>query len=1623
MYRFVVFNANKEEQIIQELFVSPDDNISLVSKKVANVLQISPNHLYMWVEQKVKDDAFIKFQFLYNVFHGEPLVHIDTLEKACQYHFNKDISSLFEDKTYNMISFDIAHSLLSKLRIRKVIQPIMHHYKDGDAIAYLPYNPFQENKTLLSLNAFMLHTLKNITLSTSIGNEEDHTIYVLPYQEYVNYIEKNPSQKPNVDIYYPKKDMQVKMKNIGKLCKYLHEYDVQFAQPIDATKLQAKDFVNIIHFKTNPIFVSSHSYDLSILFDAFQVTPEIPFVKYKAITNVYNKVFKGFLASSQDVRDFEKWYAVQNFRLQDTTYIVFKVFYSSNIYISIIVTDTLSFDIRYTYRIKDEQTKENISMSLPLVNTILSFIQNTYNAPITPLVPSKIEDVIYTYDIHRCMTYHIASLKSQAIKDNAENFIKSKMFSYFDILPSDVKNVLRLQYKKVNDFGSSKTIQMFIHKHQKEGKETLLQKLQELFSITKDDAIQEYEQWEIEKETDGFEASFEKFRHDNFIDVRIRFNSPIDVHYIIQGVKTLQTSERISRLVQHILLASSSKQKETKKDTEIKALFQEEEKKVEPIIQIQNEDDDMDDWLNELEGLEKEIMGEPSNVVTVPKEKGADKSLKEISKVVASNDVPEGKARWKGFLVRMLNNADNDLFTYSSESGKSGYSRSCTAVDKRQPVVISAEEKKRIEEEYPGAIHGYVQAGSTKEMYDKNFYICPKIWCPKSRVAITPEIYKEKGDNACPLGEEPMIFEAKAFWGIGETAMNRTRYPGFLDKYSRPDGKCLPCCFKVSPEEGNRNNQRQNLCVPTFNNEAPKEIPIDEVGTEKYIKSHKYFPLEIGRYGLLPKEIDDFLGKVNKGAHPSGTGLMTDLTDCYLRKGIFHGSQSFIYCMLACLDNPKITQYVDFINACKKNISIISFVSIENGKILKLFIDNTKTIFGDSLDFKEFRTWFLKQTEYITRFNLKKLQDVLEKTSQFTKDIDYYKDIIREFIIYYAYMNFMKFLDTPEIEKDHRILLDLCNTSTEWLNINEYNFVVFDIDKNGKIYIDCSLNRDTRQFINKKTPFVFFLRHNKYYEPLYHIQNVANEDLHTKHTFYLHDKKHPKIHDIILYYFNNCSSQKQKQNTMNINIFLESKGYKAKYFVIDYDFRLTGLVLSNNLYIPFQSKQDIYALKGLRFIYTSDVVLFNCMESKESITKIFRLLKKEYGSYYDIDFFVQDDKRLHGLVLKNNTFVPIRLKNSTFPFKEYLDDLYMFINEKEEDDRSLFMKHIVQENDIIRTISNVLENTIDNDTQLEIMFLKDSRNPLPVDIKRRKLYDILRKYITNINVQPSLIHRMVDKVLNAFYDAHRRNIKKFTYRPNEIIFDFNDIQDGRLEEIIEKAQNPYKLFHKKLNDMFDSYIFENEDEEIQDDITSMFITKDSVFNQVPAKYGKIQYRKIMKDFSVLENTSDILYKLFSAASTTSQPSRIHESTLKSIVKTNITKDYAMNADTLDALYENPSFAFHLKKMNINTHLLDHILEIIDSMHYRPSFYELRILARTINVNVVIIGRQTLKNPEGLFEVIYTKSQYYIFMMQTYDRFNKVDVFQCIVKKNKDILLTKSQLPKDVITMINGFLGI
>lgn len=145
---------------------------------------------------------------------------------------------------------------------------------------------------------------------------------------------------------------------------------------------------------------------------------------------------------------------------------------------------------------------------------------------------------------------------------------------------------------------------------------------------------------------------------------------------------------------------------------------------------------------------------------------------------------------------KRLKEREPALFLTKKEGNFGAYSGACATNVSRQPVILTEEEKRDIDENYPGS-YEVALPYSTKE--DKKFwYICPRYWCIKKNRPMTEEQFKRGDCNGITTVDKENVYE---FTDEKEHKDKKGNYrqhrPGFLEKDKHPNPNfCLPCCFK-----------------------------------------------------------------------------------------------------------------------------------------------------------------------------------------------------------------------------------------------------------------------------------------------------------------------------------------------------------------------------------------------------------------------------------------------------------------------------------------------------------------------------------------------------------------------------------------------------------------------------------------------------------------------------------------------------------------------------------------------------------------------------------------------------------------------------------------------------------
>jgi hypothetical protein len=204
-----------------------------------------------------------------------------------------------------------------------------------------------------------------------------------------------------------------------------------------------------------------------------------------------------------------------------------------------------------------------------------------------------------------------------------------------------------------------------------------------------------------------------------------------------------------------------------------------------------------------------------------------------------------------------------DPVLFRKRPGVKEYSRSCPWNVKRQPVILTNEEKEHIDKNHPGSYNRAMKYGSSKS---KNFwYICPRYWDLRRNVSLTNEevekLKERDGDIIIPPGAKSVppgkyIFEFKDKYHIdSSTGQYKNLSPGFIDsKESAGSEYCIPCCFSSENFIKDKQNLQRQACgcpsITAHNAQNPNSFNFECEGKEKAFLAGPV-PRMRGKFGSL----------------------------------------------------------------------------------------------------------------------------------------------------------------------------------------------------------------------------------------------------------------------------------------------------------------------------------------------------------------------------------------------------------------------------------------------------------------------------------------------------------------------------------------------------------------------------------------------------------------------------------------------------------------------------------------------------------------------------------------------------------------------------------------------------
>jgi hypothetical protein len=547
-------------------------------------------------------------------------------------------------------------------------------------------------------------------------------------------------------------------------------------------------------------------------------------------------------------------------------------------------------------------------------------------------------------------TYNI-SKGAKLITDIKRNLLRIPIKK--DIKLSEKINEIHFTYKKVSDFNLLNTIQHFILRliQSNTPEINIIEEIMNEFKLKNEEAYKEYNKYSNTTNANNVKVlTYLKF--DTGIDIVIDYinvtnindNKSLGYNILIKNVHSLMELRNISRLIEYIihLYAYNINEKyrtdspyikyiqdylikETGITTEV--IKGDEENKLEDDVNyIMDQDDINYDDMIDLENDYEEL------AVTEVKEEKIEEELKEDSDIKA----PVRIAARTSKLVQLLKMKDFELFNWTTPKGIY-YSRGCQG--NKQPVVLTDEEKKRVDEEHPNAYIidtnlmcdtrdstfmdnlrkssgdikcAAIRWGSTPEL--QHWYICPRIYDTYSRVPLNISdltfgkkgfIQKDNkegwrtdrdtGDDILKFdpsykGRKPALMKKNSIEVTEENSLifkdsKFTPYPGFI----KPIDTILD---PLDPEHKRTKNLSPPIYPPCCFLVHSDGVKTLFTGISTGIRQHGDYilqwgkELDDGRYGYLNDYLNSCFGV---------TKCVTDKSKCIKRMGVKKGPLGFLY--------------------------------------------------------------------------------------------------------------------------------------------------------------------------------------------------------------------------------------------------------------------------------------------------------------------------------------------------------------------------------------------------------------------------------------------------------------------------------------------------------------------------------------------------------------------------------------------------------------------------------------------------------------------------------------------------------------------------------------------------------
>jgi hypothetical protein len=568
-------------------------------------------------------------------------------------------------------------------------------------------------------------------------------------------------------------------------------------------------------------------------------------------------------------------------------------------------------------------------------------------------------------------------------------------------------------------------------------------------------------------------------------------------------------------------------------------------------------------------------------------------------------------------LLQRLQEREPLLFTKTDKTHNQ-YSRICLWSEKRQPIILSKEEKERIDEISPGSYESAIEYSTDpKKPY---YYICPRYWDLKHNLPVHPDkVDKSKliSRNASDSEKQKNI-QSRYILELakpGEKPVYQTR-PGFLTK-KHPNGFYMPCCFISKPKKDKPDaiDKRIQEASQYFKRSVETEDPIEKV--KDYIQNGDKFPLTENRKGHLTPILEKFFQLNYSDCYSQIQKRKLKINyPCLLRQGV-NESQSFLS-SISFLYFKKSVPLETFLKLLLEKITIDTLLTFHNGGLVDTFAKDveSQTISDEHKKSKLFKT-----------MNRMSFQKVVS-----------------------GYEHFVQYLRNKEY-KDYTYLWDII---TQVLFKERVNMIILKEgleDVTHNLNIVCPTTAHALYRFDEKYPSILIYQKGLLFEPLYIYKKVSEGKDKTITQFELSENL-PSVNDILKKIHatigDTCKERTiHKSYTFKENLYLhdlldelKKTTYTVEKQVMNIDGRIFGVMVnkeskSKSFFVPCTPS----AVSG-DYLFIDDVEWLTYRDTVLELKRLHEESDKRIPCQPKIR--VLENEMIVGILTETNQFVSIQ---------------------------------------------------------------------------------------------------------------------------------------------------------------------------------------------------------------------------------------------------------------------------------------------------------------------------------------------------------------------------------------------